>query len=175
MKTIAARNELAEAQVSFYSSYETDFQVTDQFAVPVDNWTKRTNEEGDTVVFKNQWHFSGVSKQKTEKMRFLAIIQVKPDGSFEQVFSNKNEGVFTVGKWKINAEMNTSKPAYIQVRKNDQSASLVSCGWLKNNGKEYKGKENGSSKMFEIIDGKEVFLETVDDIPASVPKAMKRK
>jgi hypothetical protein len=148
--------------------------VTDQFSVPVDNWTNKINEEGDTLVFKNQWHFSGVSKVKTEKMRYLAIIQVKPDGGFEEVICKKN-GIFTAGDWEIKAEMNASLPASIRVTKNDQSASLVSTGALSNNGKLYKGKDSGSTKLVEMVNGKPVFQEAVDKIPSAIQSVMNRK
>ena len=173
-KTIVAENNLAKSQVTLYSSSDIEFRVTDQFSVPVDNWTNKINEEGDTLVFKNQWHFSGVSKLKTEKMRFLAIIQVKPDGRFEQVVSNTN-GTFTSGDWEIKAEMDAWRPAGIQVMKSDQSASLVSGGMLTNHGKVYKGIESGSSKLVEIIAGKPIFQETLDKIPSAVQSVMNRK
>ena len=173
-KTIFAESKLAKAQVSLYSSSEIEFRVTDQFLVPVANWTNEINDEGDTLVFKNQWHFSGVSKMKTEKMRYLAIIQVKPDGRFEEVISKKN-GIITTGNWEIKAEMNASEPANIQVTKNDHSVSLVSDGTLINNGIIYKGKESGSSKLVELVDGKAVFQETVDKIPSAIQSVMNRK
>jgi hypothetical protein len=173
-KTIFAESKLAKAQVALFSSSEIEYRVTDQFSVPVDNWTNKINEEGDTLVFKNQWHFSGVSKAKTEKMRYLAIIQVKPDGRFEQVISKKN-GIFTTGNWEIKAEMNALLPAGIHVTKNDQSASLVSIGTLTNNGKLYKGKESGSSKLVEMVNGKPVFQEAVDKIPSAIQSVMNRK
>ncbi len=173
-KTIFAESKLAKAQVSLFSSSEIDFRVTDQFSVPVDNWTNKINEEGDTLVFKNQWHFSGVSKVKTEKMRYLAIIQVKPDGGFEQVICKKN-GIFTAGDWEIKAELNGSLPASIRVTKNDQSASLVSNGALSNNGKLYKGKDSGSTKLVEMVNGKPVFQEAVDKIPSAIQSVMNRK
>lgn len=171
MKTIVAENEEAKAKVSLFSSTEIDFQVSDQFLIPVDNWTNKIDEEGDTVVFENQWHFKGVSKEKTPQMRYLAIIQVKPDGSFEPVKRNSNES-FEVGNWKIKAEMNASKPATIQVWNKANSAALVSDGILTLNGKTYKGKESGSSKLFEAIDGKEVFQEAIDEIPAAIKKVI---
>jgi hypothetical protein len=171
--TITAKNEAAKAMVSLYSSTATDFTVTDQFSVPVDNWTKKTNEEGDTIDFNNQWHFKSVSKEKRTKMRYMAIIQVKPDGGFEQVFTDKKEGLFTVGNWNIDAEMNTSKPAVIRAWRSDNSASMVSEGNLVLNGKTFNGKEFGSSKLLEIMDGKEIFQEAEDEIPASVQKVMK--
>ena len=173
-KTIVAQNNLAKAQVALFSSSEIEFRVTDQFSVPVDNWTNKINEEGDTLIFKNQWHFSGVSKLKTEKMRFLAVIQVKPDGRFEQVISKKN-GIFTTGNWEIVAEMNALKPANVRVRKNDQSVSLVSDGTLTNNGKLYKGEDSGNAKLVEIIDGKPLFQETEDKIPSAIQRLMNRK
>jgi hypothetical protein len=66
-KTILAGNELAQAQVSLFSSSAIEYKLTDQFSVPVDNWTNKVNEDGDTVNFKNQWHFKAVSTEKKEK------------------------------------------------------------------------------------------------------------
>lgn len=172
-KTIVAGNEAAKAKVSLFSSVAIDFRVTDQFSIPVDNWTNKTDEDGNPIVFENQWHFKGVTKVKTEKMRYLAIIQVKPDGSFEQVISTM-DGNFSVGAWKITAQMNASKPANIQVWNIDQSATLVSDGMLTNKGKNYEGNDPGSSKLMETIDGKEVFLESIDEIPESIKKVMER-
>jgi hypothetical protein len=172
-KTIVAENDAAKAKVSLFSSSAIDFRVTDQFSIPVDNWTNKTDEDGNPVVFENQWHFKGVSKEKTEKMRYLAIIQVKPDGSFEQVISNK-EGSYTVGDWNIKAQMNASKPANIQVWNKDNSTSVVSDGILTSKGKKYEGKVIGSSKLLETIEGKEVFQEDIDKIPESIKKVMER-
>ncbi len=67
-------------------------------------------------------------------MRFLAIFQVKPDRSFQEVKQNK-EGTFTVGNWNISAQMNISKPANIQVWNNEKTEMLVSDGVLNLNGK----------------------------------------
>lgn len=170
-KMIFAESKVAKAQVSLYSSSEIEFRVTDQFSVPVDNWTNKINEEGDTLVFRNQWHFSGISKQKTLKMRYLAIFQVNADGSFERIISNENK-IFTVGAWEIKAEMNALKPATIQVANKDQSAILVSDGILTSRHKIYKGMDLGNSKLVEQIDGKAVFQETADRIPVAMQKAM---
>lgn len=107
-------------------------------------------------------------------MRYLAIIQVKPDGSFELI-SNNNDGNFAVGNWNIKAEMNVSKPGNIKVWNKDSSASFVSSGVLVNNEKTYAGKEISSSKLVEMIDGKEVFKEVVDEIPQAIRNVMSRE
>jgi hypothetical protein len=173
-QTILAEGEFTKAKVSLYSSSSIDFRVTNQFSVPVDNWTNKIDEDGDTLVFENQWHFKGVSKAKTSKMRYLAIIQVKPDGSFELV-TNNNDGDYAVGNWNIKAEMNVSKPGNIKVWNKDNSASFVSTGVLVNNEKTYAGKEISSSKLVEMIDGKEVFKEVVDEIPEAIRNVMNRE
>ena len=169
-KTIMAGNVFVEARVSLFSSSPIDFKLTDQFSVPVDNWTNKVNEDGDTVNFKNQWHFKGESTEKKEKMRYLAIIQVKPDGSFKPLNINKVNGVFTIGHWNITAEMDAAKPALIKVWNEDQSAGLVSAGSIVHQGKTFAGKSPGSSKLLEIINGKPMLQEAKDEIPASIKR-----
>jgi hypothetical protein len=168
-RTIFAESEKAKAKVSLFSSSPVDFTVTDQFSVPVDNWTNKVDEEGEPIVFKNQWHFKGTSKGKSAKMRYLAIFQVKPDGSFEPVINNEN-GDFVVGNWNIKAQMNALEPANIQVWNNDNSAKLVSGGTLTLNVKKYAGEKIESSKLIEIMDGKEIFTECTDEIPEAIKR-----
>ena len=173
--TIIARNEATLAQVTLYASSPVKFEVTDQFSVPVDNWTNKTDEEGDTIHFKNQWHFNCVSANKTAKMRYLAIFQIKSDGRFDPIIHGNESGLFTVGDWKIEAEMNASNPAYIAVKKSDNSAKLVSRGDLSKGIKTYTGIGKGSSKLLETISGKEIFQETGDEIPVSIRKVIKNQ
>ena len=172
-KTIAAKNEAGKALVSLFSSTPLDFQVTDQFSVPVDNWTNKIDEEGDTLVFKNQWHFKGISKEKAEKMRFLAIFQVKANGRMETVNFINKEGVCMFGGWSIRAVMDVTQKARIEVGRQDGSALFCSDGILRANGKNYEGTGFGTSKLFEEINGKPVFRDTGDSLPAAIQKAFK--
>ena len=105
-------------------------------------------------------------------MRYIAIFQVKPDGSFEPVINNEM-GDFVVGNWNIKAQMNASEPANIQVWNNNNSAMLVSGGTLTFKGKKLVGEEIESSKLIEIMDGKEIFMECTDEIPEAIQKVSK--
>jgi hypothetical protein len=107
-------------------------------------------------------------------MRFLAIIQIMPDGSFKQVSNLKTDENIIIGNWKIFAEMNVSKPALIKVWNNEHTASFVSGGVLESKGKNYSGKEINTAKLLEIIDGSTLFQEVTDEIPASVKKLLQR-
>ncbi|TNF42296.1 MAG: DUF4962 domain-containing protein [Bacteroidetes bacterium] len=173
-KTIVAESEKAKAKVSLFSSTPIEFTITDKFSVPVDNWTNKVDEEGEPIVFKNQWHFSGISSEKTEKMRYLAVFQVKPDGSFEPVVSSEN-GNLKVGNWNIKAQLNTSEPANIQVWNNENTASLVSDGMLNFSGKAFNWKENNSSKLAEVKNGKVIFQEAKDEIPEVIQRVKFRE
>jgi hypothetical protein len=105
-------------------------------------------------------------------MRYLAIIQVKPDGSFQPLNINKSNGMFSFGNWHITAEMDATKPALIKAWNKDQSAMMVSSGNILNQGKTFVGKDLGSSKLLEIINGKSILQEAKDEIPASIKRLM---
>ncbi|MBK8510640.1 MAG: hypothetical protein IPL56_00040 [Saprospiraceae bacterium] len=98
-------------------------------------------------------------------MRYLAIIQVKPDGSFEKIVPGSHTGLFAVGDWKVDAALDASKPASIKVWNDKTGAGLVSNGPLMSRGKAFNGKQSESSKLFEVIDNNEKFQEVVDEVP----------
>lgn len=176
-KTILAENELANALVSLYSSTDISFNVTDKFPIPARNWSRKTDQEGNIIDFVDQWHFSGITKEKTPKMRFLAIIQVESksgESVCEEVEFDEKTNAYSVGDWSVKAEMNTGKVAKIQIKKSDGSAGLVSNGVLVVGGKGYEGGSLISSKLMETIDGKSVLQETKDQIPEAIKKASLR-
>ena len=176
-KTIVAENEFANAQVSLYSSTDIDFNVTDTFSIPARNWSRKVDQDGNLIDFVDQWHFSGVTKEKTPQMKFLAIIQVKSksgDSVCEEIVYDEQSETYSVNGWNIKAEMDASKTAKIEVYDNDRNASFISSGTLEFDGKKYEGEFLGSSKLFEIIDGEKVFKEAVDEIPASMKNVLKR-
>ncbi|MFY0653181.1 MAG: DUF4962 domain-containing protein [Cyclobacteriaceae bacterium] len=176
-KTIMAENELANAQVSLYSSTGIEFSVSDTFSIPARNWNRKVDQEGKLIDFVDQWHFSGITKEKTSKMRFLAIIQVKSKSGAsvcEEVVFDKQTNAYVVGGWSIEAQMNIGKPAMIKVEKNDGTAGLVSTGVLSAGGKGYEGTSMGSAKLMEVIGGKPLFQETTDQIPDAIRKVSLR-
>jgi len=176
-KTIIAENEFANAQVSLYSSTDIEFNVTDTFSIPARNWNRKVDQDGNIIDFVDQWHFSGIIKEKTPKMRYLAIIQVKPKSGAsvcEEVIFDEQSKTYSVNGWNITAEMDELQPAKIEVSNCDGTAAFTSADALEFIGKMYKGTVTGSSKLVEIIDGKTVFKETVDEVPEAIKKIMER-
>ena len=176
-KTMVAANEFANVQVSLNSSTALDFIVTDTFSIPARNWNRKVDQDGNLIDFVDQWHFSGITKEKNPKMRFLAIIQVKPksgDSVCEDVVFDETTTTYSVGDWKISAEMNTDKAAMIKVEKSDGSAGFVSNDILTFGGKDYNGRSMQSAKLMEIVDGNPIFKESTDQIPDAIRKASLR-
>lgn len=173
-QTVFAENETAKAQVSLFSSSSIDLKLTDQFSVPVDNWTNKINEDGDTLNFVNQWHLTAVSKQKAEKMRYLAVMQIKQDGHFEKVaMSNDNETI-SVGHFRIKASMNINEAAHIQINNIENTLSFVSSGRLMFEKNKYIGTDIKSAKLIEKKDGKIIFKEVLDEMPPAMKRMMSK-
>src|SRR5690606_37514950 len=50
-KALFAQNELANAQVNLYSSSPINYELTDEFSVPVAYWTNKKDRKGNTIVY----------------------------------------------------------------------------------------------------------------------------
>ena len=70
-QTVFAENETAKAQVTLFSSSDIQLNVSDQFSVPVDNWTNKINE--DVVIF-DIGAFNGNTALKYKKLFPLSRI-----------------------------------------------------------------------------------------------------
>ena len=173
-QTVFAENETAKAQVTLFSSSDIDLNVTDQFSVPVDNWTNKINEDGDTLNFVNQWHLKAASKQKAEKMRYLAVMQIKPDGHFEKIIKSIDNGDITVGNYRIKASMNINEAAHIQINNIENTLSFVSSGTLMFEKNKYIGTDIKSAKLIEKKDGKIIFKEVLDEMPPAMKRMMSK-
>lgn len=173
-QTVFAENETAKAQVSIISSSDIHLNVTDQFSVPVDNWTNKINEDGDTLNFVNQWHLKAASKQKTEKMRYLAVLQIKPDGRFEKIIKTIDNGDITVGNYRIKANMNVKEAAHIQINNIENTLSFISSGTLMFEKNKYIGTDIKSAKLIEKKDGKIIFKEAVDEMPPAMKRMISK-
>ena len=173
-QTIFAQNATTKAQINLFTSSNIELKLTDQFSVPVDNWTNKINEDGDTLNFVNQWHLKAVSKQKIEKMRYLAIMQVKPDGQFEKMITSNDHKIISVGAFRIKANMNINEPAMIQINNIENTLSFVSSGTLLFEKNKYFGSDIKSAKLIEKKQGKIIFKEALDEMPPAMKKMMSK-
>ena len=161
----------AAAASSFFSSQPVKWGLTDTFAVAVDNWVGSRDENGKLYGSDKEWHLTAAT-QPSEKMRFLAVIQLRTGSqqnnrAANYHFNDKKELV--VGNWTIKAQLDASKPAIIEAHRNDGKAAFVSGGKkLETGGGQYTGNTEGSAKLGEQLNGKWSYQEAGDSIPAVV-------
>lgn len=172
---VIASNEFSEARAKLFASHSIAHVLTDEFADPPVNWRRKTNPDGSDYVYQNQWHYQGTNKVKTNKMRFLAVIQVQDENeglTYEDVIVSNKGNKFSVGQWEIFAEMNAESQAVISVKKKDGTVAFTSSGKLKMNEKQYEGSILGSSKVFEYINEEPVMQEAIDELPESIANVL---
>lgn len=148
--TLSIRNELflltnrSKARANVYGSYDLKAEWTDKFHSPAIDFKKK---------YKNgvpqQYHISYTNKQKTKKMRFLAIICLSDKNTepFAVKYQEKNK--WQVGGVEIEAEMDIEKTATATIKYNGNTLKInetKSSTTLRNN----KGKiyQSENSKQF---------------------------
>ena len=96
-------------------------------------------------------------------MRFLAIVRVSDNLNYYPIVLN-NEDNFEVNGWTIEANLDISTPAYINITNDDLGLHFQS----------NTPNEDNVSKLIEIINGKKIIKTVSDSYPASIISASKR-
>ncbi|MEK9603293.1 MAG: DUF4962 domain-containing protein [Flavobacteriaceae bacterium] len=163
-KTVETTYEDRGGQLTLFGGAELDFSLTDKFSVEPKNVLKTKDAYGNLLTYNNHWHFKASTQKKRDKMRFLAIIQVREDLNYELVSVSKNGQEFEVGDWIINANLDTTTPGIINLRNKQGTVQFHS----------NVADEGGVSKLVEEIDGKKIIKTVKDTYPKSIISAAKR-
>jgi hypothetical protein len=107
-------------------------------------------------------------------MRYLAVLQIKPDGRFEKIIKTIDNGDVTVGNYRIKANMNVNEAAHIQINNIENTLSFISSGTLMFEKNKYIGTDIKSTKLIEKKDGKIIFKEAVDEMPPAMKKMISK-
>lgn len=170
-RTMTTRYEEKQftAVAQLFSNQPCEITQTDQFKVAPD--PKKMRKE---VSYPNQWHLDA-KFQPCDKNRILTIIRVTPDGNKEKVISRKGTNTFNCERWKIEAELDPTKPASLRIF-NDRNNVTFSLGEgdVDINGTTYKRLEKGSSVLFDKIDGEWLVHEMSDYEPQFTGAGLKK-
>ncbi|MEG1622524.1 MAG: DUF4962 domain-containing protein [Alistipes sp.] len=90
--------------------------VSNDFFAPAINWKGRTGEGGAPLEYTKHWHTEFATAEKSRTQRFLAIFQISPEEQILQSSPKCNKkGVYMVGNWRIQAQLDGAKPASLVV------------------------------------------------------------
>ena len=137
------------------------FDLSNEFEIPPVDF----RSDDGSKEFPNHWHFKATNEEKSEKMRFFAIIQVNPNDQVPLEINQTEEGQYEIGEWQINVTLNIDKPARINVWKKDNSVAFSSMGSVQLNDKEYAKETSTKATLVEVIDGKERIQSVSDTYP----------
>ncbi|MGI9139315.1 MAG: hypothetical protein ACR2IM_09760, partial [Sediminibacterium sp.] len=96
--------------------------------------------------------------------------QIQPDGRFEKMMMSNNNETISIGQFRIKANLNINEPAHIQIYDQANTFGFVSNGTLLFEKNKYFGTDIKSAKLIEKIDGKIIFKEALDEMPAAMKK-----
>ncbi len=125
--------------------------IHQKYNYPAKNWKGKTDDEGNIIVFKDEWH-AGVTTTPLKINRFLTIIRIGDKPAEPVKIISRQNGMYRIGAggWLIDAELNTARPASIRITsvKNDAAFSYGNLS-VKVGGKIYEHSVNGSSLLVE--------------------------
>ena len=162
-KTVETTYKDRGGKVTLFGSTDLDYSVTDKFLVEPKNFIGKKDPYGNLLTYKNHWHFKATTKDKQQKMRFLAIIRVSDNLNYHPIVLN-SEDKFEINGWTIKANLDISTPAYINIINDDLGLHFQS----------NTPNEDGVSKLIEIVNGEKIIKMASDSYPASIISASKR-
>ena len=165
---LCAAAESARCQVDLFGSTPLRTAVVSRFDPPALNWRKIKDKQGNVVEFADQWHATVEPNQRTEVMRYLAIIQVQSaddrDGLAQPV--QGDDGWIEVGAWLVSGELDASKKASLEIGSTDGSAALVADRRQTTvRGKTYEADDASSTILVEVQEDKITVQMTADELP----------
>ncbi len=128
-----------------YSGQTPEITVTDEW------FPGAEPDETDDEYRGVQWHLTADFGPSLNN-KILTIIQVSDNGAVEDIWQVNNR--FTVGDWKIDAELDADKPAAITIT-NEATGTVFDYGSteLTVNGAPYQRQQENSSVLYDDIHG----------------------
>ncbi len=104
---IKASTGNANASVYIEGSSPMKIDISNEFRFKAENWSgKKVN--GKLVEFPKQWHMNARS-ELTAKLFVLGVLQVEGSGFKADKLTKISDGVYKIGDWELNVNLDTSK------------------------------------------------------------------
>ena len=163
-KTVETTYDDRGGRVTLFGAADLNYSVTDKFSVEPKNIIRKNDPNGNLLTYKNHWHFKATTKEKQEKMRFLAFIQVSDDLTYTPVTFLENTDQFQVDDWIIKANLDITTPGLITLQNQEETVNFYSSD----------PSMAGAAKLIEQVDGKAIVKTAKDTYPKSIISASKR-
>ena len=155
-QTFTSQFEKSFGKATLWSSSPVNWNLTGSFEIAAVNVIHRKDEDGDVMEFHdNQWHFKAENPEKTNKIRFLSIIQfsetAKKTAPLKSTDSaGKKEIAF--GKWRISATMDPNTFGQLTITNTDNTTEFHATTQSENGPTVLKSQKNGKLQIVEQLD-----------------------
>lgn len=162
------------AQGGLWSTLPVEWALADTFEIAAVNVIGRVDEDGEVIEYgDNQWHLRATNTVKSNRMRFLSVMQVGDiSGSLPKVASSVvgEKVTLRIGEWQLSAQLGLSGPAELRIT--NAHTSFSTRGTVQLAGKTYRGLTPESAKLVELQGGKSNFQEVGDEYPLSIQQVL---
>lgn len=164
--SLLANTDNCDVLANVFGSSPIRTSLIDTSYVKPFDWLNPQRGRAPKVFEKNQYHSRFENAQKCKKMRFLAIIQIDESDNlhFVDVKPDK-KGNFVIGDYRINACLDTSKEARLEIE-NTASGEYLLYGPDGKNAKDNSRKFSHSTLLYQKDKG---WQESVDRHPLMAP------
>ncbi|MEQ9289621.1 MAG: DUF4962 domain-containing protein [Cyclobacteriaceae bacterium] len=164
---IIADTDNADAAADVFGSSKLAASLSDTNYIKPFDWLNPQRGRPAKTFEKQQYHGKFENQLKTKRMRFLTIIQLDRQNKlqFSATDPDKN-GVININGYKIEAELDVSKPARLTVE-NKKSGAYLLYGPSLDHKASGRRRYSNSTILYEKPRG---FQEAVDRYPLMVPR-----
>lgn len=155
-QTFNLEADFVKSNATVFSSSTVGLNIHDKYNFPAKNWKGKTDDEGNIISFRDEWH-SGFTSGEQQKQRFLTIIQMQNKQLVEIKNINLKSGKqqLEIGGWLISANLDVNQKPGLEISSLDKK-SVFSYG-----ASSVKHTISGSSVLIE--NGKK--QEVIDEYP----------
>jgi hypothetical protein len=131
--------------------------IDDQFDPPATNWRNKKTA-GEANEYPNQWHATVKAKEKSPRMRVLAVLQIEcPAAAPPRQPTADAQGRVSIGPWRIEAALDVARDASLLISRDDGRVALAADhAPISVDGKQYEVPPNGAV----LVEADRNFVET---------------
>lgn len=132
-ETFNLETDFAKSNATVFSSSKVGLNIHDKFNFPAKNWKGKTDDEGNIIQFRDEWH-SGFTSDKQQKQRFLTIIQVqnKELAAIKSISLKNGIQKLEIGGWLISANLDVKQKPSLEIISSDKN-TVFSYNFAKGN------------------------------------------
>jgi hypothetical protein len=163
----SVQSSMAKSRVDQFGTTDLEIQLGTKFEPQPVNFRGLMGPDGKLLEYKDQWHIYSRPLEKTDKFRYLTIIQIKSSGDpapFPAL--DMLDGKLRLNHWEIFAELDTDKEASFTIMNGEENKALIyNNPEVVLNQETFNPQVKGSTLLIEILENGRIIEEAVDQFP----------